>query len=233
MSVTASAGRRWAVNVTVHGIGRPERALDEGEDRIWVTVEQFEALLDAAVGRPEVTVTFDDGNLSDLEFALPRLLERGLKGRFFIAAGLLGEPGRLSAADVRELYAAGMGIGSHGWAHRDWRRLRWRGGAPEVDEEMVQARRALRRIIGAEVTEVAIPFGSYDRHVLRALRRTGVTRAYTSDGGWARRGAWLQARTSISADAGPDWPQRVMVDGPTLARRARSRVVVAAKRLRG
>ena len=33
-----------------------------------------------------------------------------------------------------------------------------------------------------------MPFGSYDRHVLRALRRTGVTRVYTSDGGWARPG---------------------------------------------
>ena len=35
-------------------------------------------LLDAAVGRPDVIVTFDDGNLSDLEIGLPRLLERGL-----------------------------------------------------------------------------------------------------------------------------------------------------------
>ena len=82
------AGGRWVVNVTVHGIGAPARPLDDGEDQVWISVEQFEGLLDAAVGRPDVTVTFDDGNLSDLEIGLPRLLERGLKARFYIPAGL-------------------------------------------------------------------------------------------------------------------------------------------------
>ncbi|MBA2954247.1 polysaccharide deacetylase family protein [Nocardioides sp. MAH-18] len=225
---------RWAVNLTVHGIGRPARPLDPGEDDTWITVEQLDGLLDAAVGRPEVTITFDDGNLSDLEIGLPRLQERGLRARFYVCAGLLGQPGRLDAADVRELHAAGMVIGSHGWSHRDWRSLDWsRGEAAEVQEEMVRARRELERLTGSEVSEIAIPFGSYNRHVLRALRRTGATRVYTSDGGWARRGAWLQARTSIRSTDGPDWPQRVMIARPTLGRRVRNRVAGTAKRLRG
>jgi peptidoglycan/xylan/chitin deacetylase (PgdA/CDA1 family) len=229
------AGARWAVNVNVHGVGPPpSRPLDDGEDRVWISVEQLEGLLDAAVGRPDVTVTFDDGNLSDLEIGLPRLLERGLKARFYVCAGLLGEPDRLDDSGVRELHRAGMVIGSHGWAHRDWRSLDWGlRGATEVEEEMVRARRHLELLTGSDVSEVAVPFGSYDRHVLRSLRRTGVTRVYTSDGGWARTGAWLQARTSIRADDGPDWPRRVMVDRPRLGRRARARVARVAKRLRG
>jgi peptidoglycan/xylan/chitin deacetylase (PgdA/CDA1 family) len=223
------------VNVTVHGIGsRPERPLEDGEDQLWISVEQFEGLLDAAVGRPDVTVTFDDGNLSDIEIGLPRLQERGLRGRFYLPAGLLGEPGRLDDSDVRELHRAGMVIGSHGWAHRDWRALDWGpGGVVEVEEEMVRARRHLEELTGSEVSEVAVPFGSYDRHVVRNLRRTGVTRVYTSDGGWARSGAWLQARTSIRADDGPDWPRRVMVNRPRAGQRARARVARVAKRLRG
>jgi peptidoglycan/xylan/chitin deacetylase (PgdA/CDA1 family) len=226
---------RWAVNVTVHGIGsRPTRPLEDGEDRVWISVDQFEGLLDAAVERPDVTVTFDDGNLSDLEIGLPRLQERGLKGRFYVPAGLLGEPGRLDASGVRELHQAGMFIGSHGWAHRDWRALDWSpAGAVEVEEEMVRARRHLSQLTGSDVSEVAVPFGSYDRHVVRTLRRTGVTRVYTSDGGWARNGAWLQARTSIRADDGPDWPKRVMVDRPSAGQQARAGVARVAKRLRG
>ena len=228
------AAARWSVNVTVHGIGLPDRPLDDGEDEIWISVEQFEGLLDAAVGRPNVTVTFDDGNLSDLEIGLPRLQERGLQARFFLPAGLLGEPGRLDASGVRELRGAGMVVGSHGWAHRDWRALDWGPtGAEEVEEEIMRSRRVLGQLTGSDVSEVAVPFGSYDRHVLATLRRAGVKRVYTSDGGWARTRAWLQARTSIRADDGPDWPQRVMVDRPRLGRRARARVVGVAKRLRG
>ena len=74
---------------------------------------------------------------------------------------------------------AGMRVGSHGWAHRDWRRI-----DPGLrSQEFVDARRVLAELIGSAVSRVAIPFGSYDRHVLRHLRRTGVTRVFTSDGG--------------------------------------------------
>ncbi|HET6939151.1 MAG TPA: polysaccharide deacetylase family protein [Nocardioides sp.] len=231
----ADPGGPWAINVNVHGIGpRPSRPLDDGEGQVWISVEQFEGLLDAAVGRPDVTITFDDGNLSDLEIGLPRLQERGLSARFYVCAGLLGEPGRLDESGVRELHRAGMVIGSHGWAHRDWRSLEWGPrGATDVEDEMVRARRHLEQLTGSEVSEVAVPFGSYDRHVLRTLRRTGATRVYTSDGGWARRGAWLQARSSIRADNSPDWPTRLMADRPGLGQQARAHVVRAAKRLRG
>jgi peptidoglycan/xylan/chitin deacetylase (PgdA/CDA1 family) len=208
--------------------------LDDGEDRVWISVEQLDGLLDTAVGRPDVTVTFDDANHSDLEIGLPRLLERGLKARFYIPAGLLGAPGRLDDSGVRELHRAGMVIGSHGWSHTDWRSLDWGPrGTTEVHDEMVRARRHLARLTDTDVTEVAVPFGSYDRHVLRTLRRTGVTRVYTSDGGWAGAGAWLQARTSIGAEDGPDWPRRVMVERPGLRQRTRGRIAGAAKRLRG
>lgn len=236
----AAANRRndttsGTVIVNVHGVGDPPpRTLHEGEDDVWISVGQLEGLLDAAVGRPDVVITFDDGNLSDLEIGLPRLLERGLRARFFPCAGLLGEPGRIDPSGVRELQRAGMVVGSHGWAHRDWRELDWGPrGAAEVADEMVRARRDLERLTGSEVTEVAVPFGSYDRHVLRALRRTGVRRVYTSDGGRARADAWLQPRTSIHADDDPDWPRRLMVDRPPLGRRVRTRAALVAKRLRG
>lgn len=225
---------RWAVNVTVHGVGPlPPRRLEPGEDQVWISVDQLEGLLDAAVGRPDVVVTFDDGNLSDVEIGLPRLLERGLRARFYLPAGLLGEPGRLDDSAVRELHGAGMVIGSHGWAHRDWRSVDWRSPGLVQVEEMVHARQRLGRLTGGEVSEVAVPFGSYDRHVVRCLRRTGVTRVYTSDGGWAPTGAWLQGRTSIRADDPDDWPSRVMVHRPPACRRARTRAAQVVKRWRG
>jgi hypothetical protein len=64
------------VNFAVHGVGRPERSLDPGEDERWITVEQFERLLEAVAGHEDAHLTFDDGNASDVEVALPRLVSR-------------------------------------------------------------------------------------------------------------------------------------------------------------
>jgi peptidoglycan/xylan/chitin deacetylase (PgdA/CDA1 family) len=78
---------RAVTNLTVHGIGETTRALEQGEDATWITVEQFERVADAVAGRSDVRITFDDGNASDVEIALPRLVERGLKAEFFGPGG--------------------------------------------------------------------------------------------------------------------------------------------------
>ena len=215
--------------LTVHGIGRTSRTLDPGEDHSWVTVEQFEEVLDAAVGRPDVKLTFDDGNVSDIEIGLPRLLERGLSAEFFVLAGLLGEPGRLDSAGVRELHKAGMHVGSHGWAHRDWRRL-----DPSLHaQEFRDSCRVLAELTGRAVSRVAIPFGSYDRHVLRNLRGAGITRAFTSDGGRARPNSWLQPRTSLRADISQGWLRSVLDGRPSLVQRTRRIGARGIKQVRG
>jgi peptidoglycan/xylan/chitin deacetylase (PgdA/CDA1 family) len=218
-----------SVIVNVHGIGAPARFLDPGEDEVWVSVTQFEKVLDAAVDRPDVRFTFDDGNSSDVEIALPRLTERGLHAEFYIAVGLLGEPGRLDKDGIRELCRAGMSVGSHGWAHRDWRRLK----PDEVREELVEAPRFLNGITGTPVSKVSIPFGSYDRHVLGLLRQARVSRAYTSDGGRTRDANWLQARNSLRHTLDPDWIATTMLGVPSLPQRARQVVARSVKRIRG
>jgi peptidoglycan/xylan/chitin deacetylase (PgdA/CDA1 family) len=229
LTVGSSVNRRTRrINVTVHGIGPTARELDPGEHETWVTVTQFEQVLDAVADRDDVLLTFDDGNASDVDIALPRLIERGLHGEFFVLAGLLGEPGRLDADGVRQLVDAGMSIGSHGWAHRDWRRI----DAEQAHEEMVDARRVLVELSGQAVAAVAIPFGSYDRHVLNRLRHAKVARAYTSDGGPARSQAWLQPRNSVHHNLDQVWLARVLERQP-LATRVRRLVARRVKHVRG
>jgi peptidoglycan/xylan/chitin deacetylase (PgdA/CDA1 family) len=217
------------INLTVHGIGPTSRELDPGEDTTWVSVEQFERMLDAVASRQDVRITFDDGNASDVEIALPRLLERGLTGEFYVLAGRLGEPGRITIDGVRELVRAGMLVGSHGWAHRDWRRI----SSAQTTQEITDANRLLSELTGRIVSRVAIPFGSYDRHVLRLLRDAGIARAYTSDGGRARAESWLQARNSLRHDLDAGWIQEVLDGSPTLHTRARRLTAGVVKRVRG
>jgi peptidoglycan/xylan/chitin deacetylase (PgdA/CDA1 family) len=217
------------VTLNLHGIGTPVRALEPGEDEVWITVQQLEDVLDSAAGRPDVRLTFDDANESDVEIGLPHLLKRGLTAQFFLCAGLLGRPGRLTRDGVRELVASGMPLGTHGWTHRDWRRLT----GPEVIEELVRAPQELAEFTGRPVTEASIPFGSYDRHVLRRLREAGVTRAYTSDGGRARPGTWLQARNSLKRTVDAAWLDQVLDGVPSVPRQARNLAARTVKRFRG
>jgi peptidoglycan/xylan/chitin deacetylase (PgdA/CDA1 family) len=181
------------INLTFHGIGTPERPLEPGEERFWLDLDRFESVLDSVVGRSDVGITFDDGNVSDVEHALPQLRRRSLTATFFVVAGRVGAPGFLDQGGVRALAEAGMGIGCHGMRHRPWRGLDDRA----LWDEVVEARRQLEEVVGRPVIEAACPFGAYDRRVLRFLRTHGYRRAYTSDRGTAEVGDWIQARNTV------------------------------------
>ncbi|AUI63192.1 polysaccharide deacetylase family protein [Amycolatopsis sp. BJA-103] len=214
------------VILAIGGVGRPVRALDPGENETWVTVEQFERVLDSVAGREDVGLTFDDGNSSDVEIALPRLVERDLTAEFFPLAGRIGQRGFLDANGLRELVEAGMSIGSHGWEHRDWRRLDDRHARRELET----APKLLADLSGKPVRAYVPPFGAYDRRVLSRLRRSGATRIYTTEGGVASRDGLVRPRTKIRYDVDQEWIDGVLGDRDGLYRRA-GRVMARVSRL--
>jgi peptidoglycan/xylan/chitin deacetylase (PgdA/CDA1 family) len=216
------------VNLTFHGIGEPGRRLDPGERRVWVSRDQFLSVLDRVSGRDDVTISFDDGNRSDVEHALPALVQRGLDATFFVVAGRVGMPGFLDEREVRALADAGMRIGCHGMRHRPWRGL----DSVALHEELVQAKSVLERLGGRAVTQAACPFGSYDRRVLRTLRGSGYRHVYTSDGGSARRGEFLQARNSVVGHDGMGVLEPIATLESSLHRALSGRVKLAVKRWR-
>ena len=213
------------INLTFHGIGTPARSLHDGEDSVWISVERFERVLDLVAGRADVRITFDDGNRSDLELALPALRARGLTATFFVLAGRLDTPGFLARGDLQVLTDAGMTVGCHGMHHRRWRTL----DDASLHEELVDAKRTLESAVERPVTVAACPFGSYGRHALRTLERAGYERVYTSDQGVARAGEWLQARTTITEDA-PLEP--ILAPDPSSSAALRRRLKLTAKRWR-
>jgi peptidoglycan/xylan/chitin deacetylase (PgdA/CDA1 family) len=188
----------FRLNLTFHGIGEPPADRAREVD-YWLPREQLLLALDRARLRPDVAITFDDGNLSDVEVALPALLERGLKAHFFVCAGRLDQPGFLGADGVRALIAAGMTVGSHGMHHRRWPALTSR----ELIEETEGARLRLESVTRTPADTVAVPFGEYNRRVLAAVRRAGFARVFTSDQGWASAAAWLQPRNTLHRSQGP------------------------------
>ena len=187
-----------AIGLIFHGIGMPGRVLEPGEAPYWISVARLDAILDqvqAAAHADRIRLSFDDGNASDHDIALPRLRVRGLSADFFVLSARVGQPGSLSVEQIRALAAAGMGIGSHGIAHRDWRRI----GAADLEAEVTGSRTAIEAILGRPVTTAGIPFGSYDARVLAALRRAGYEAACSSDCGTMNPQAFLRPRTSVRA----------------------------------
>ena len=91
--------------------------LDSGHHTVRINPTLAQTTATTGTRRP-VLITFDDGDVSNIEVAMPRLLERGMAAEFFITSDFIDQPGMLSSRDVRSLADAGMGIGAHGKSHR-------------------------------------------------------------------------------------------------------------------
>jgi peptidoglycan/xylan/chitin deacetylase (PgdA/CDA1 family) len=180
-------------HLNFHGLGEPAGDISASEKQCWIDPKFFADILDAIKERTDVELTFDDANESDYTIALPLLKGRKLVARFFVVADRIGKKGYLSKEQIQPLRAEGMTIGSHGMRHLPWARL----SEPQLNEELLEARERLQQISGAAMTEAACPFGSYNRRVLSKLRQSGYRKVYTSDGGPAKKDAWLQPRNTI------------------------------------
>ena len=225
--MTAIATGRRQINLTFHGIGEPPGELTPGEDAVWISVDRFEAILDQVRDHRDVNLTFDDGNISDIRYALPELKRRGLAATFFVVAGRLGQANYLAEQDVRALVAAGMQVGCHGMEHRGWRGLT----DEHLRDELQAARAILEKTAGHPVTSAACPFGLYDRRVLRALREYGYKRVFTSDDGIAKSASWLQARNTITKGTAANTLDYVLAQEKLIPRTIRT-AKGAAKRWR-
>jgi peptidoglycan/xylan/chitin deacetylase (PgdA/CDA1 family) len=216
------------INLTFHGVGRPGRELDPGEDAFWLDPVEFDSVLRSVAGRRDVRLTFDDGNASDVVHGLPALQRHGLSATFFVSAGKVGAPGYVDRDGIRRLAAAGMAVGCHGMGHRDWRRL----GDEELRVELLDARQLLEEVVDRPVTKAACPFGSYDRRVLRSLRDSGYTQVFTSDRGSAPSDRWLQPRNTVHAGRAVSEVGDVLDGEPSPYHALRRNARLAAKRLR-
>lgn len=138
------------------------RPLDFVRQLDWLQDHGYRTLrLDAACGERAdgetraLVISFDDGDASNIEVALPLLQARGMTAEFFITSGFVGRPGSMGAGDVRSLAAAGMGIGAHGRSHALLEDL----DAATLDAELRDSKRELQDIVGREVDALALPGG--------------------------------------------------------------------------
>ena len=149
-----------------------------------VETRRFEEHLDLLArlrnsAKPELLpeITFDDGHISNYEYALPMLQARGMTARFFITVGWTGQKtGYMGWPELRAMQQAGHQIGAHGWTHT----LLTHCSEKELSMELVDARMALEDNLGAPVTTMSLPGGRFNGRVLAACWQAGYTQVYTS-----------------------------------------------------
>ena len=133
---------------------------------------------------PLLTLTFDDGNSSDVTVALPTLQANGQVGTFYLASGYLGTLAHLTNAQALQLKDAGMEIGAHTITHPDLTTL----SPAVVQAQLLDSKIALEALLGVPVPNFASPFGAYNADVLSRIKAIYGSHRTTLDGFNSRKG---------------------------------------------
>jgi peptidoglycan/xylan/chitin deacetylase (PgdA/CDA1 family) len=188
-----------AVVLMYHRLGQgaiPGR--EAGEEIYAVTPEAFEAqlevlassgsaatplpaLLAAVAGRGRlparaVALTFDDGNATDHEEALPALVRRGYDAAFFITPAWVGTSGYMDWGQVKDLATAGMTVGAHGLDHTLLSTL----SGETLRLHLREARRQMEARLGCAPETISLPGGAGGPEAVAAAREEGFRFVFDS-----------------------------------------------------
>lgn len=131
-----------------------------------------------------VTLSFDDGWLSQYQNAVPKLDSYGFKGTFFIVTHELadyGFPGFVSKAQVQDMYRMGHEIGAHTQTHPHLTQL----SAAQQQQEIQGSRQDLFALNVGPVNSFAYPYGEYDSTTIQIVKDAGFASARSTINGFA------------------------------------------------
>jgi peptidoglycan/xylan/chitin deacetylase (PgdA/CDA1 family) len=179
-----------------------------GADRYKLDRLEFERHLRAiheAIGNRPVLLTFDDGGVSAYERIAGMLEEFGWQGYFFITTDWIGQPGFLSAEQIRELNRRGHMVGSHSCSHPvRMAQIPW----DRMLSEWRDSREQLAKIVGHPIELASVPGGYYSRKVAEAAAQAGIRTLFTSEP-TARvqivDGCQVLGRYAVQRGMGPQW----------------------------
>ena len=145
-----------------------------------------------ADSRPNtVTITFDDGFVSNLDAAVPAMKEIGCQAMNYLVADRMGKSSDWEAAEggearplmdeaqVREWISAGNWIGAHTCTHPHLSQI----PRDRAREEIFSSKKKLEDRFGQPVEHFAYPFGDYNGAVVELVREAGFKTACTMDRG--------------------------------------------------
>jgi peptidoglycan/xylan/chitin deacetylase (PgdA/CDA1 family) len=144
--------------MTQMSVYRPDLSLKGKLRRRLVRFQHRRPVRPPLIG-PMISFTFDDVTETAFSVGAAALEARGLRGSFFVCAGLLGETGHMGAYATRDQVvraaAAGHEIGCHTYSHLDCAQA----GAAAIDRDLDRNWQALGSMGLHRPITFAFPFG--------------------------------------------------------------------------
>ncbi len=114
-----------------------------------------------------LTMSYDDG--TDHDRRLVQIFNQyGIRGTFHLNSGLLGQPGRISAEEVKALYQ-GHEVSAHTHSHPTIERC----PREQIARELLDDRTSLESIMGYPVRGLSYPNGSHNSQIRELLPHLG------------------------------------------------------------
>ncbi|MDY2636860.1 MAG: polysaccharide deacetylase family protein [Phascolarctobacterium sp.] len=144
---------------------------------IIVSVEQLAHRLEKGESVDKyVALSFDDGYKNNHSVALPIMQKYDAKGSFFVINKEMGDKEHMNEAEIKEMLAAGMELGSHTYSHAPLAKIDTKYLVWELDTSRYWLK---KKFDGYIVRTLAYPNGSYNKTVIEAAKKYGFYRALT------------------------------------------------------
>lgn len=126
-----------------------------------------------------VCITFDDGYEDNYSIVYPIMKEYGFPWTIFVIGDMVGDPGRVTWEQLKEMHENGVTVANHTLSHRQIPYL----SEAEQRHEVAGMQALLREKLGVENRFFCYPYGLYSPTLEKILQENGIVLALTMDPG--------------------------------------------------
>jgi peptidoglycan/xylan/chitin deacetylase (PgdA/CDA1 family) len=141
--------------------------------RVLSVKEYLSELHGGNISDKDIVLTFDDGHISNYQYALPVLRQHSFSATFFLIADNIGKPYYMGHREIKELMECNMEIGSHGLTHSSLSELR----TEEIRKEVGNSKIVIEAVTGTHVETFAYPGGHLNAEVVKCVKEMGYNTA--------------------------------------------------------